>query len=88
MIIYIYKYIIIINIENISLAKKNKLSYMKVNGDNFGTGVLIIDTDTNIIYSSIAEVSRVHNLSYSELSAKISGQNPNNTNFKYLKDVN
>ena len=61
---------------------------MKKDGTSFGSGVVIINTLTNVIYSSIAEVSRIHNLSYSGLKAKISGQNPNNTNFKYLKDVN
>jgi len=74
--------------KNISLSKKNKLSHMKKDGTSFGSGVVIINTLTNVIYSSIAEVSRIHNLSYSGLKAKISGQNPNNTNFKYLKDVN
>lgn len=45
----------------------------------------IIDIETNIIYNSITEVSKIFKINRTTLNAKLSGQNKNNTSFKYLE---
>jgi len=45
----------------------------------------IINIETNIIYSSITEVSKIFKINRTTLNAKLSGQNKNNTSFKYLE---
>ena len=46
----------------------------------------VIDTSTGIIYYCPREVSKIFNIKYSTLIARLNGQNINKTNFKYLKD--
>lgn len=41
----------------------------------------IIDTETNIVYSSVVEVSEVFNISYSSLKKKLNGCRYNDTKF-------
>jgi len=41
----------------------------------------VIDTETNIVYSSVIEVSEVFNISYSSLKKKLNGARYNDTKF-------
>ena len=61
-------------IKNYRLPKDNR-QYIKV-----------LDTDTNVIYNSIKEVSDIFNINYSTLYSKLKGDRKNNTNFKIIKN--
>jgi len=47
-------------------------------------GKKIIDTTTNIVYNSLAELCEVLNITKSTLSRKLSGKRANKTTFKYI----
>jgi group I intron endonuclease len=47
-------------------------------------GKKIIDTTTKIVYSSLAEVCEILNITKSTLSRKLSGKRTNKTTFKYI----
>jgi group I intron endonuclease len=47
-------------------------------------GKQIIDTTTKIVYSSLAEVCEILNITKSTLSRKLSGKRANKTTFKYI----
>jgi len=44
----------------------------------------VINTETNIIYSSLVDACKDLGLKYTTTRAKLSGQNQNNTNLKYI----
>lgn len=45
----------------------------------------VLDTDTNVIYKSVKEVSKIFNINYATLKNHLSGRTLNKTKFKYLK---
>lgn len=47
-------------------------------------GKKIIDTTTNIVYNSLAELCEILNITKSTLSRKLSGKRANKTTFKYI----
>jgi group I intron endonuclease len=47
-------------------------------------GKKIINTETNVVYGSLAELCEILNITKSSLSRKLIGKRPNNTNFKYI----
>jgi group I intron endonuclease len=62
--------------QNISLETREKMANNKRKK--------IIDIENNIIYNSIIEASEDLNIKRTTLNAKLSGQNKNNTNLRYL----
>ena len=47
-------------------------------------GKKIINTETNMVYGSLAELCEILNITKGSLSRKLLGKRPNNTNFKYI----
>jgi group I intron endonuclease len=47
-------------------------------------GKKIINTKTNVVYGSLAELCEILNITKSSLSRKLAGKRFNNTNFKYI----
>ena len=65
----------------------------KLKMSNYWTGKIsnnakkIIDISTEIVYSSIKEAAESIGMKKSTLNAKLTGQNKNDTNFRYLNDA-
>ena len=57
---------------------KNKISL------NNSIAKKVIDTETQKVYNSAKEVSRIFNINYSTLAGKLNGSKNNNTCFRYL----
>lgn len=64
---------------------KQNISKALQNSKNPPSSRKVINTKTKKIYKSIKAASIDSELSYSAFRAQLSGQNKNNTNFKYLK---
>lgn len=66
--------------------KHSKEARIKISRNNAKTkSKRVIDTSTNTIYSCLKDCCLKLNLSYSGTRAKLNGQNPNNTNLKYIQ---
>jgi group I intron endonuclease len=70
--------------EHKELLKKSRelIDFKKLH--RLKKGKKIIDTTTKIIYSSLAEVCEILNITKSTLSRKLSGKRTNKTTFKYI----
>jgi group I intron endonuclease len=62
--------------KNISKKTREKLSILNRK--------IVIDLNTGVFYDSCNEVSNLYKIKRTTLSAKLSGQNKNNTQFKYI----
>lgn len=71
--------------ENLKHAYKIGLSKPVINtGIKNGFSKQIIDTQTGIFYESASELAKLIGVKRTTLTAKLSGQNKNNTNYKYI----
>lgn len=65
-----------------SVESNNKRSITLIKNRNISKKCKkIIDTETNIVYSSVIEVSEIFNISYSSLKKKLNGSRYNDTKF-------
>lgn len=70
------------NLEWCTASENEKHSYSVLN-KKVNCSKLILNTENGIFYSSIQEAANSMNYKQTTLSAKLTGQNPNNTYFIY-----
>jgi group I intron endonuclease len=72
-------------LEKLRIAQKGKKpSDDCINKSKLANSKKVLDTETGIIYNSASELSRILNISVSTLTAKLSGQNKNTTQYVYV----
>ena len=58
-------------------AKETRIKLSK----NSGNSRVVLDTSTGVYYNSVTELSKIIDVKFSTLNARLSGQNINNTNY-------
>lgn len=68
--------------KELLMHSRQSIDFKKLHREKKGKKV--INTETNTIYGSLAEVCEILNVTKGSLSRKLLGKRPNNTNFKYI----